>query len=135
MGDRERGMSGDNWKRPVNLDLRTIRMAVGAGVSILHRVTGVVLVASIPVLLYVLQQSLVSAEAYAQQLAWFGSGAGRGVLFVLILVLAHHLLAGVRHLLLDLGIGGGRVRARQSAWLVFAGVGAAAIIGGGWLLS
>lgn len=126
-------MSGDNKKRPVNLALYTIRLPVGGVVSVLHRVSGVVLVASIPALLYVLQQSLVSAESFASQLAWFKSTLGRLVLFALVLGLVHHLLAGVRHLLLDLDIGGGRDRARQSAWWVLAGVGAAAVIAGGYL--
>lgn len=127
-------MSGDNKKRPVNLALHTIRMSAGGVVSILHRISGVVLVASIPALLYALQQSLTSAEAYAQLLTWLGGGSGRAALFVLVLVLAHHMLAGVRHLLLDLDIGSGRARARQSAWWVFAGVGAAVALSG-WLLS
>ncbi len=126
-------MSGDNKKRPVNLALHTIRLPVGAVVSILHRISGVALVTSIPALLYVLQQSLISAETYAQQLAWFRSGSGRVALFVFLLVLTHHLLAGMRHLLLDLNIGSGRDRARQSAWWIFAGVGAAAVVGGGCL--
>lgn len=127
-------MSGDNKKRPVNLALHTMRLPIGGVVSILHRISGVTLVASIPALLYVLQQSLASAETYAHQLAWLRSGSGRVALFVFVLVLLYHLLAGVRHLLLDLDIGSGRARARQSAWWVIAGGGAAAVIGAGCLL-
>jgi len=34
--------------------------------------------------------------------------------------LAHHLLAGIRYLLLDLDLGVDRAAARRSAWIVFA---------------
>lgn len=127
-------MPEDKNKRPVNLDLRTIRLPVGGVVSILHRVSGVCLVLAIPVLLYFLQQSLASAEAYARVLEWSKSGPARLLLLVSALLLAHHLLAGVRHLLLDLDIGISRRASRRSAWWVIAGMAMLAAIGGGCLI-
>ena len=52
-------------KRPVYLNLFQIRLPVAGVVSILHRITGVVMVISLPLSLYALQQSLASADEYA----------------------------------------------------------------------
>jgi len=126
-------MSGDNKKRPVNLDLRTIRLPVGGVVSILHRITGVILVFSIPVMLYALQESLASANAFTRFIDGFKAWPARLGFFVFVLILAHHFLAGLRHLLLDLDIGISRRAARRGAWWVLAGVTAVAVLGGGRL--
>lgn len=55
--------------RPVFLDLRKIRLPLNAVVSILHRITGVFLILSIPVLLWLLDRSLASPEGFAQAVA------------------------------------------------------------------
>ena len=46
----------------------------------------------------------------------------RILLFVLLVMLAHHFFAGVRHLLLDLDIGVSRNAGKRGAWLVLAAV-------------
>lgn len=111
-------MTAKNKKRPVYLDLLRIRLPVGGLVSILHRVSGVLLVVALPFSLWILQQSLISAEQYQQITGWLQSFPFRVLVFLLILVLAHHFLAGVRHLLLDLDIGMSRHWGRTGAWLV-----------------
>lgn len=127
-------MSANNTKRPVYLNLLRIRLPVGGVVSILHRVTGVVLVLLLPLLLYVLQQSLADANAYARIVAAFGSPVGRVAVFVVTLMLAHHFFAGIRHLLLDIDIGVSRIAARRGAWLVLVSVAVVTIVAGGRLL-
>lgn len=127
-------MPAQNTKRPVYLNLLRIRLPVGGVVSILHRVTGVALVLLLPLLLYTLQRSLADANAYARIVALFGSPAGRVAVLVVALMLAHHFFAGVRHLLLDLDVGIGRITARRSAWLVLASLAMTAIVAGGYLL-
>lgn len=126
-------MSARKPKRPVYLNLLRIRLPVGGVVSILHRVTGVLLVLLLPLLLYLLQRSLADQNSYAQAAATFGTTAGRIVLFLVTLMLAHHFFAGMRHLLLDLDIGIGRIASRRSAWLVLVSVGLVAIVAGGCL--
>ncbi len=120
-------------KRPVHLNLLRIRLPAGGVVSILHRVTGVLLVLLLPPFLFILQRSLADREAYAQVSAALGSPAARIALFFVTLMVAHHFFAGVRHLLLDLDIGIGRVAAQRSAWLVLGSVGVVAIVAGGCL--
>jgi succinate dehydrogenase / fumarate reductase cytochrome b subunit len=106
----------NNKKRPKYLNLLEIRLPVGGVVSILHRVSGVVLVLALPALLFLLDLSLQSEQQYQTVTALLATPAMRAAGVVLVWFLAHHLLAGVRHLLLDLDIGIDRDAARRSAW-------------------
>ena len=126
-------MAGKNNKRPKNLDLLHIRLPVGGVVSILHRVSGVLLVVALPPAFFLLQQSLRSPEGFAQAVALLGSLPARALLLFVTLLLAHHFLAGVRHLLLDLDIGISRSGGRLAAWLALAGVAGAGLIAAGCL--
>lgn len=120
-------MPGKNNKRPVYLNLVRIRLPIGGIVSILHRVTGVLLVLALPASLLALERSLADAAGYARLADLAASPAGRVALWVVVLATAHHLFAGLRHLLLDLDIGIERARARLGAWLVLGGVAAVAL--------
>ena len=125
----------NNKKRPMYLNLLRIRLPMAGFVSILHRVSGVVLVLFLPLALLALQRSLHSAEEYqavVDGLSWLPV---RVLLWLLALSFAHHFLAGLRHLLLDIDIGISRRHARVSAWLVLAGVVlTGALLGLVWLL-
>jgi succinate dehydrogenase / fumarate reductase cytochrome b subunit len=120
-------------KRPKHLDLLRIRLPVGGVVSILHRVTGVLLVLALPLVFLFLQKSLQSPEGFAQVVAQLGSVPARVFLLLVAALLAHHFLAGVRHLLLDLDIGISRRGGRVGAWLVLAGVAGMLLIAAGCL--
>ena len=126
-------MADKNNKRPKNLDLLHIRLPVGGVVSILHRVSGVLLVLALPLVFLLLQQSLRSPEGYAQAVALLGSLVVRTLLLIAMILLAHHFLAGLRHLLLDLDIGISRRGGRLGAWLVLAGVAGAVLVAAGCL--
>jgi succinate dehydrogenase / fumarate reductase, cytochrome b subunit len=105
-------------KPPVYLDLLRIRLPVGAVTSLLHRVSGVMLALSLPAALYALDLSLRDPGSYEQVLrAWDSLGARLAVLLMLW-ALAHHLLAGARFLLIDLGVGVRLRPARAGAWAV-----------------
>ena len=92
-------------QRPVNLDLRTIKLPVTAYTSILHRISGVILFLGIAVLLYGLDQSLASEEGFAQVKECLTSPLAKFVIWGLLSALLYHLVAGVRHLIMDMGIG------------------------------
>jgi len=111
-------LTGNN-KRPVFLTLHQIRMPVTAVLSILHRVFGVVMVIAIPFLIYQLDKSVSSEQAYAEVVECLSSSWVRILTGVLAWFFIYHLLAGIRFLILDLGIGTERVMARKSAWLVY----------------
>lgn len=111
-----------------------IQMPVGALTSITHRVTGILLALGIPFSIYLLDLSLQGPQSYAQVISLFDKLAFRGAAIVLIWALAHHLLAGIRHLLGDIDVGSQLPPARRSAWIVNLGGIAVALLAAGILL-
>lgn len=107
--------------RPVFLDLWQIKLPLPGVVSILHRVSGVLMVLSIPVVAVLFHQALSGSEGFAASAAFLDSWVIKAVLLVLAWSLLHHLLAGIRHLFLDIGLGLDRPVARKTAWTVLVG--------------
>jgi succinate dehydrogenase / fumarate reductase cytochrome b subunit len=102
--------------RPVYLNLLRIRLPIPGVASILHRASGLLMFALIPVALYLLDRSLRSADDFAAVTALLHSS--RWLLLPLVWALSHHLLAGLRVLLIDLEWGLERDAMRRSAWFV-----------------
>lgn len=107
----------NNKTRPVFLNLFQIRLPIGGVVSILHRATGVFLVLMLPALLYGLQQLLSGPAEYAAVTAKLSNPWMRVLLLLLLWMFVQHFFSGIRHLLLDLGIGMEKIPARRLAWL------------------
>lgn len=105
--------------RPVFLNLFRIRFPLTAVMSILHRLSGVLLFAALPVLLYGLQLSLQSRAGFAAVRDALGSLPGKLVLILLLWALLHHFLAGIRYLLVDMDLFLSRNAARGAAVVVF----------------
>ena len=106
--------------RPVYLNLLAIRQPLPAVVSILHRISGALLfVIGIPLLLWGIQLSLASPDAYAQFKTTLAHPLARLIVLALAWAYIHHLLAGLRHLVLDLDIGTELAAARRSSAVVF----------------
>lgn len=102
--------------RPAFFNLLQIQLPVGALTSILHRVTGVLLAAAVPFAVFLLDLSLRGPDGYAKAIAVLDGWMLRAVAVVIIWALSHHLLAGLRHLLMDVDVGSGLAVARRSAW-------------------
>jgi succinate dehydrogenase / fumarate reductase cytochrome b subunit len=117
--------------RPVNLDLGTISLPVTAKASILHRISGIFLVAAVAVLLYLLDLSLGSETSFDRATEILGSGVARLVIWVVLAGLIYHAVAGVRHLIMDLGVGETLEGGLRGARAVFA-VSAVLIIAAGF---
>jgi succinate dehydrogenase / fumarate reductase cytochrome b subunit len=105
-------------KRPVNLDLTTIRQPITAIASILHRITGVVLFIGIPYMLWLLQGALGSADAFGEVLTFQQSFMGKLMLWATGSALAYHIIAGIRHLFMDVGLGESKEAGSMGAKLV-----------------
>jgi len=108
---------------PDFLDLRKIRFPVGAVCSIGHRISGVTLAFGLPVVVYLLRQSLAGPTEYAALAVWLEALPGKAATVLFAWALGHHALAGVRHLLKDIDVGASLEAARRSAWLVLIGGG------------
>ena len=126
-------------KRPVFLNLWQLKFPLPAIISILHRISGVALFVLLPWVLWMLQHVLFAHVAYKGYSSGHGSGTwvkpasmlgavvtpvpmlGAVAHFFLWLWLAafgYHLLAGLRHLVMDLGWAESLPAARRSAMLV-----------------
>lgn len=132
MSDRIRA-NEKKWRRSVFFNLAQIQMPVGALTSITHRITGVLLALGIPFSIYILDLSLQSPQSYARLLDLFDKWFIKVAVIVFIWALAHHLLAGIRHLLSDIDIGSLLPAARRSAWMVNVGGVAVALLAAGAL--
>lgn len=102
-------------RRPVHLNLFKIRLPIGGIMSIIHRATGVFMFLALPVLIYLLDLSLSGPDGYAQAADALHGVLGMLFVFLIMWSIAHHLLAGIRYLLIDVDLGVGREIARQSA--------------------
>mgnify|MGYP002346905588 FL=1 len=84
-------------------------MTAAAWVSILHRVSGLLMCLLLPLVVWLFDMSLTSELSYERFTAAFDSGIGfvpgllvKLVLLVLIWGYLHHFIAGVRHLYMDM---------------------------------
>ena len=93
-----------NKKRPVNLDISTISMPVTAIVSILHRITGIILFVGLAFLFYAFDLSLESQEGFDQVVnALQTNFLAKFIIWGVVSALMYHFVAGVKHLFMDLG--------------------------------
>jgi succinate dehydrogenase / fumarate reductase cytochrome b subunit len=98
-----RPKSTDN--RPVNLDLGTIQLPLTAYASITHRVTGVLMFFASFLLLWALDQSLASEASFSALAETLGSPLAKLIMWLIATFLSYHAFAGVKHLIMDAGIG------------------------------
>jgi succinate dehydrogenase / fumarate reductase cytochrome b subunit len=118
-------------KRPVNLDFTTFKLPLPAITSITHRITGCSIFFGVAILLYLLDTSLQSEEGFNQVASLMDSVLAKLIVWLLVSALLYHLFAGIKHLIMDLGVGetieGGLLGARivivlSAVAMVIAGV-------------
>ena len=94
-----------NDKRPVNLDLSQFSFPLPALTSIVHRATGIILFVGIAILMYILELSLSSEEGFNSVKECLDGFFVKFIIWGILSGLLYHLVAGTKHLLMDLGIG------------------------------
>lgn len=115
--------------RPVNLNLTKFAFPVTSHASILHRLSGFFLFFGTAGLLFALDLSLASEAGFDRLAALLQTPPAKLFAFVLLSALAYHFVAGVKHLLQDLGIGESLRGGVLAAWLtLLLGFGLAALI-------
>ncbi|MGB6976996.1 MAG: succinate dehydrogenase, cytochrome b556 subunit [Gammaproteobacteria bacterium] len=108
----------NNQQRPVFLPVLKYRYPITAIASILHRISGVILFLVIPLLLCALQASLSSAQGFQRLKTALHHPLAISILWIILAALFYHLVAGIRHLLMDIGVGESRQAGRTTAWIV-----------------
>jgi|SRR6185437_3160697 len=111
-----------NTKRPKFLNLLILGrgMSITAKASILHRISGFLLFLSIPFILFLLHQSLISPDFYAAFYSIGSSGVMKLIYLILIAAFMYHMCSGVRFLFLDISKGTAITTAKTTAWIVIA---------------
>ncbi|MGY0219211.1 succinate dehydrogenase, cytochrome b556 subunit [Endozoicomonadaceae bacterium StTr2] len=122
-----------NSKRPVNLDITTIRLPLPAYTSILHRVSGVILFVGIGFLLYGLDLSLDSPEGFAALQECMAHPVAKFITWGLVSALLYHFVAGIKHLLMDIGIGEEKESGKTGAMMTLAISVVLIVLAGVWI--
>ena len=100
-------------------DIARYRLPLAGILSILHRISGFLMFALLPFVLYLLEKSLTSEISFE----YFKNFLSNWFVKLMVLALAwaylHHFCAGIRHLFMDNHIGLDKDTARNSAAVVF----------------
>lgn len=120
-------------KRPVYLDVTKYKFPNTAIVSILHRVSGVILFLYVPFLLWALDRSVSSGDQFQGLLHTLETPLMKILLFILLASVIFHLVAGIRHLLMDMGLGESHRGGRLGANIVFVVSALLILAAGVWL--
>ncbi len=120
-------------KRPVYLDVTKYRFPNTAIVSILHRISGIVLFLYIPFLLCALDRSVSSGEEFQGLVLSLDYPIMKILAWVFLSALIFHIVAGTRHLLMDMGLGESHRGGRISANVVFVVSALLILAAGVWL--
>lgn len=91
------------------------RLPLAGIVSILHRISGLLIFVLLPFILYMLDKSLTSEISFEYFKGYTSHLLVKLAILALVWSYLHHFCAGFRHLLMDLHMGLDKDSARQSA--------------------
>ncbi len=119
--------------RPQSPRLSIYRWQTTMIASILHRISGGMLIISMLVSIYLFSYIISNTENLFITIDWMRSWQGTLFLWLFGITATYHWSNGLRFLLLDYGIGESRERMKQSANLVLWTIPLSAITLGTWL--
>lgn len=96
------------------------RLPAPGMVSIMHRISGALMFLLLALVIWLLQLSLTSELSFTRLKEVASHWWVKLILVALVWALLHHLVAGIRYLLLDLHIGVEKAASVKSALVVFA---------------
>lgn len=110
----------DKKQRPIYLNLPKLgaKMSITAKVSILHRVSGVLMFLAIPFVLSLFHKSLTNSDFYAHCYTVGSLPIMKIIYIVLIWSIMHHMCSGIRFLFIDFEKGVDRINSKRSAQAV-----------------
>lgn len=123
-----------NSKRPVYLSLTQFHFPVTAISSIMHRITGCILFFGLSFLLYALGKALESEQGFMyvrdELLASF---LGKLITWGLLSALIYHIVAGIKHFVLEAGYAETLTGSRNASWTVIGSSILFIILAGVWV--
>ena len=116
--------------RPIWFNLSPLNLPLPGLVSILHRISGLLLVAGLAWLLFLLEMSLASEAGYRHFREYIAHPLVKLALLGYLWAYLHHFCAGIRYLFLDIHKGIDLPTARKTSYAVLAvSLGLTAILG------
>jgi succinate dehydrogenase / fumarate reductase cytochrome b subunit len=97
------------------LNLLKISFPITAIASILHRLSGILIFLLLPFLLYALQLTVSSEQSFQSLQKFLSINWVKFTLWGSLSAICYHLLAGIRHILMDIGLGESKCMAKISA--------------------
>lgn len=122
-----------NKKQFRNFDLFTISYPFTAIISFLHRLSGVCAFLFIPFLLWIFTVSLESKESFEQIKNVLTNPILKLIVWSIWTALWYHLIAGIRHLVMDIGMSENLKNARVSGAITILIAILLAVLTGLWL--
>ncbi len=110
-----------------------MRLPITAWASITHRVTGVFIFAGMGVLIWGLDSSLSGPEGFSAVQDWLASPLVKLVVWAILAGLIYHSVAGIKHLIMDFGIGESMAGGILGARLVFGVSAVLILLAGIWI--
>lgn len=127
-------MSAANRKeRPVYISLTQFRFPVTAIASITHRITGMGLFLGIGYLLWLLGLALESPAGFSQAVLALEAPFAKLVLWGVLAMLIYHILAGIKHMIMDFHIGDSFEAASAASYGVFVLTVVLTLVAGAWI--
>ena len=122
-----------NSNRPKNLDLTTMQLPLTAKASILHRISGFALFFGMAFVLAALDMTLASEESFNQFKECLQSPVAKLITWGILSALGYHFVAGIKHLLMDAGIGETLEGGRAASIITLILGGTTIVLAGGWV--
>lgn len=102
-------------ERPINLNLFAFSFPITAIVSILHRISGVILFIAVPLYMYLLEASLRNQSGFVNTVKCLNTNGMKIVTWCFLCALTYHFLAGLRHIIMDFGFAEEKNTAKHTA--------------------
>ena len=126
-------MTTHRTHRPIFLDIAKLRFPITALISIGHRISGVLLFLFVPLVIYMLGQSVASEHTFNSLKIWLQHPGIAFLVWMLLSATAFHLFAGIRHLLMDCGLWEHFNQAKMTAYGVISLTIVSMVLLGVWL--
>ncbi len=110
-----------------------MRLPITAWASITHRASGVFLFVAVAVLIWMLDASLRSPESFAALQETLTSVPVKLVLWAILAGVAYHTVAGIKHLIMDFGLGETMEGGILGARIVIISAVVLTLLGGFWI--
>ena len=120
-------------ERPIYISVTQYAWPLTAIGSILHRLTGMVLVVGTFYLLWLLSLALESEQGFMDVKQLLELNSQKTLVLLTVIALFYHLFAGIKHLLMDVGVGETLIIARRATVFVWVATFLAGLLAALWL--